>query len=181
MARDQPAARTDEVLIEVPESDRGLEVLRAEPAPGGGYRIRSVPVFLYGLSRGAVVDAAPGPRAGRLRFRALRAPSPGATVRCYVAPAATARRAYEDHLRGGAAARLGLGPVSLFAPDVVAVHVADRRLLARVGAYLDRLVLEGVLRFWEPGDPGAPTAEGAEDPDTPPWELVHPPTGDENE
>ena len=52
----------DEVLIEVPESDHGLEVLRAEAADTGGYRIRSVPVFLYGISRGAVVDNGDKPR-----------------------------------------------------------------------------------------------------------------------
>jgi len=171
----------DEVLIEVPESDHGLEVLRAEAADTGGYRIRSVPVFLYGISRGAVVDASPGPITGRLRFRRLLATSRGATIRCFAASATSARRVYEDHLAHEAAGRLGLGPVSLFDPDIVAVHVADRADVARIEAYLDRLVLEGVLRLWEFGDPGAAAEEGAPDADGPPWELVHPPTLGESE
>lgn len=169
---------TDELLIEVPESDHGIEALRAEKVPEGGYRLLSVPVFLYGISRGAVVEAGATTVARRLRYRALLAPSLGATVRCYVTPDTTPRRLYEDHLRDGAGAELGLGPVSLFDPDIVAVHVADRARLNEVAAYLDRLVLAGVVNSWESADPGAPTSEQTAGPGEQPWELVHPPTQD---
>jgi Domain of unknown function (DUF4265) len=172
----QIASRMEQLLVEVPESDHGIEVVRAAPVMEGGYLVLSVPVFLYGLSRGTVIDAEPGPR-GRLQFRRIRHVSPGATVRCYVSPATTARHVYEDHLGGPRAQRLGLRPVSLFDPDIVAVHVRDRRQLAAVGAYLDNLVLQGVLRFWEPADPGARKSDEGETGGQP-WELVHPPAVD---
>ena len=172
----QLAISMEQLLVEVPESDHGIEVVRATRVTEGGYRVLSVPVFLYGLSRGAVVDAEPGPR-GRLQFRRIRHASPGATVRCHVSPATTARQVYEDHLDGTFARRLGLGPVSLFDPAIIAVHVRDRGRLPAVAEYLDRLVLEGLLRSWELADPGAPVGAQA-DPEAQPWELVHPPAVD---
>ena len=169
----------EQLLIEIPESDRGIEIVRATAAADGGYRVLSVPVFVFGLSRGAVIDAEPGPR-GRLRFCRLRVASPGATVRCYVSPSTTPRRVYEERLVGRVAQRLGLGPISLFDPDILAVHVQDRGQLSTVAKYLDQLVLDGTLRLWEPADPGAPSVveESAVEQ---PWELVHPPAADPEE
>ena len=170
------AMRMEQLLVELPESDNGIEVVRATLDAEGGYRVLSVPVFVFGLSRGAVVDAEPGPR-GRLRFRRVRRASRGATVRCYVSPARTARRVYEERLEGPMGRRLGLGPVSVFEPDIVAVHVQDRGQLPAVAEYLDQLVLDGTLRLWEPADPGAPA--GPEDAvEEQPWELVHPPAAE---
>ncbi|HEX5409862.1 MAG TPA: DUF4265 domain-containing protein [Gemmatimonadaceae bacterium] len=164
----------EQLLIEFPASDHGIEVLRAESVDGDGYRILSVPVFLYALSRGALVDAEPGPR-GRLRFQRMRRPSPGATIRCYASVPTTPRHVYEDYLDGALARRLGLGPVSLLDPDIVAVHLADRARLTEVAVFLDQLVLTGVLRFWEQGDPGAPLDGAKKKNREQPWELVHPP------
>ena len=160
-----------QLLIEMPPAADTREVLRAEPE-GEVYRILSVPVFLADISRGTLVEAAPD-LAGRLEFRRVYASAPGATVRCYVSAQTTLRRAYEDHMSGGVAERLGLGPVTLVEPDVLAVHVAARERLGAVAAYLDRLILAGVLRVWVPSDPAAP------DPDAGargvPLELIHPP------
>lgn len=58
------------------------------------------------------------------------------------------------------------------------MHVADRARLNEVAAYLDRLVLAGVVSSWECADPGAPTSEQTAAPDDQPWGLVHPPTQD---
>ncbi len=44
-----------------------------------------------------------------------------------------------------------------------------------MAAYLDDLVGEGMLRFWELADPAPLTEEATEDRvETKPWELVHP-------
>jgi hypothetical protein len=110
----------------------------------------------------------------------MRQPSAGATVRCYVSPTTIARRVYEDHFDGALTRRLGFGPASLFEPDIVALHVHDRSQLASAAAYLDTLVLDGTLRFWEQADPGAAT-EADEEQEDEPWELVHPPTDDQSD
>lgn len=169
-----PSIATAQLLLEVPESDRGFEVLRAERVSDDTYRILSVPVLVVGISRGTLVAAAPIPTE-RLQFVRIHTPSPGATARCYVTPETIARRAYEDHLSGGIAEVLGLGPATLFDPDVVAVHISDRKRLDSVAAYLDRLILAGVLRLWKLTDPGATGTDEAQLATGEWWEVVHPP------
>jgi hypothetical protein len=160
-------------LLEFPGVGRGREVLRVAPAEEGGYRILSVPVCVEGLSRGARVSGEH--EDGQLRFREVLEASPGATVRCTVSPACTTRQFEMEYVREGGGPRLGLGPVSIVEPSIVAVHVADRAHLPHVTAYLDRLILAGVLSTWTYGDPsaheaGRPSASAMAE-----WELVHPP------
>ena len=165
-------------LLEVPGVGPGRELLRIAPAREGGHRILSVPVCAEGLSRGTRVAAVPGP-AGTLRFDRVLEPSAGATVRCTMSPTCTTRRFDEEFVGEGAGPLLGLGPVSIVEPELVAVHVADRRQLARVAAYLDRLIVQGVLSTWTYGDPGA-LGEGQMPPSPmASWELVHPPAVDD--
>lgn len=167
----------DRDLLEIPLLGEGVEVVRVAAAPEGGWRILSVPVRAYGLSRGTRVaaDVADGLR---LRIADVLAASPGATVRCTVSSTCTTRQLDEEWVREGAGPRLGLGPVSIVEPETVAIHVADRAMLPRVAAYLDRLILAGVLRTWEYGDPGAPPHGTTTRVDTGPLELVHPPAVD---
>lgn len=162
-------------LLVVPGIGHGRELLRVVPAEGGdGHRILSVPACARGLSRGTVV-AAEREGDGMLHFRRVLVPSAGATVHCTVSPSTTPQRFDSTYVMAGGGPRLGLGPVSVVEPELVAVHVADRNLLARVTGYLDRLILLGVLAGWSYADPGA-EHEG-EMPMTPmaTWELEHPP------
>ena len=172
--REAKAMSPTQLALEVQDPFRGREVLRAAPVPEGGYRILSVPVLVAGISRGAIVDARQGPE--RLVVEGIRRPSPGATVRCVASNTYTLRSLCDEYLdptSSEVAARLGLGPASLYEPEVVAVHVRDREALPKVAIYLDHLILLGALRSWEPGDPGlASTQRGAE---SDPVEYVHSP------
>lgn len=160
-------------MIEVPTVDNGLEVLWAEEL-NGLYRVLSVPVFAYDLSRGAQVATHGG--TNRLKLAVVVAPSTGATVRCYVPNESAAHDVHIGRILPDAE-RYGLcvGPATVFDPDIIAIHIGDREQVARVGTYLDTLVGQGVLRFWELGDP-APKAEevGTNYSAAEPWELVHP-------
>ena len=178
MRRHDEHEPTDD-LLEIPGLGGGRELLRVAAEADGAYRVLSVPVCAFGLSRGTRVAATRDADDRPLRLERVLAPSPGATVRCTVSPTCTTGHFDEEYVREGAGPRLGLGPVSIVEPELVAVHVADRRQLARVAAYLDRLIVQGVLSSWTYGDPGA-LAEGHM-PATPmaSWELVHPPAVDD--
>ena len=161
-------------LLEVPGFGRGRELLRVIPmADTEGFRILSVPACALGLSRGTVVAAERNPE-GMLRFQRVITPSSGATVHCTVAPSTTPQRFDTTYVEAGGGPRLGLGPVSIVEPELVAVHVTDRQHLAQVTDYLDRLILLGVLTTWTYADPGA--AEEGKMPLTrmATWELEHP-------
>lgn len=158
-------------------SDGRSEVLWAEPLADGGLFVLNVPVWLYGVSAGTVVEARD---AGErfLRFsRALR-PSRGGTVRYVVPQGGSASRLYMERIGPeSAAARLGIGPATFFDPLLAAVHVRDRHdLWEGVADYLDRLYEAGLIRQWEVGDPDEEPALEVDpgqnvDPDR---ELVHP-------
>ena len=164
-------------LLEIPGLGAGRELLRVACDADGGYCILSVPVCADGLSRGTRV-AARRDDDGMLHLAHVLAPSPGATVRCTVSPTCTTGRFDEEFVREGAGPRLGLGPVSIVEPNLVAVHVADRARLPHVAAWLDRLILMGVLSSWTYGDPGE-LPEGRMAPEAmASWELVHPPAHD---
>jgi hypothetical protein len=164
----------EQVLIEVPASSNGFEVLRAVPVRGVGYRILSVPVFVRDLSRGTVVEAAPTYRKPRLRFWRVRFASKGATIRAIVQPETMPRRVCDDHLVGAIGRRLGLGPFALLEPDTVAVHISSRRELPAVEHFFRGLVGLGVLHGYEVIDPAG--ARGVEvEPVRGVWEIVHPP------
>ena len=179
MSAGHDARRWSEPLLEVPGFGAGRELLRVTADPEGGFRILSVPACAQGLSRETRVDAERAPD-GTLRFVRVLAPSPGATVHCWVSPQCTPRRFDEEHVQAGGGPRLGLGPVSIVEPELVAVHVRDRGDLPHVARYLDRLIVLGALTTWTYGDPGA-LPEG-QMPPTPmaTWELEHPPAVDES-
>jgi hypothetical protein len=178
MRLDRHAPPSDERdLLEIPILGEGVEVVRVTPATEGGWRLLSVPVRAYGVSRGARLDAV-ATESGRLRIADVIAASDGATVRCWVSNTCTTRQLDEEWVQEGAGPRLGLGPVSLVEPDLVAIHVAARDMLPHVAHYLDRLILAGLLRSWEYGDPGAPPRGTTTRTDTGPLELVHPPAID---
>jgi hypothetical protein len=165
---------TEQVLIEVPVSSNGFEVLRAVQVRGVGYRILSVPIFLRNLSRGTVVEAAPTYRRPRLRIWRVRVASRGATIRAIVRPETMPRRVCDDHLVGAIGRRLGLGPFSLLEPDTVAVHISSRRDLPAVEHFFRGLEGLGVLHSYEVIDPAG--ARGIEvEPVRGVWEIVHPP------
>ena len=169
----------DQPLIEVQRADLGVEALRAVPTGDGAYRILSVPVFVYGISRGTVVSADAGDRE-RLQLAGIRAPSPGATIRAWIAPTTTPKHVDDDYFNGPLARSLGLGPATLFEPTTVAIHLADRRRMADATRYLDGLIRLGVLTGWEFGDPGAP-GESDPLPAATPWQIVHPPATETDE
>jgi hypothetical protein len=158
-------------LIEVAVPDNGKEVLWAD-AVGQALRIVSVPVFAYGVSHGTLVSV--DASGDRLKLdRVLRA-SPGATIRCYAVKTLQAHDVYyHSILPDTAKNRLSLGPATLFDPEVVAIHDLKRSELGSISNYLDSLVRQMILRFWEVSDPTPELSEG-EDKSDEPWELVHP-------
>jgi len=160
-------------LLEIPTSDNGTEVLWADVL-GGVVHVVSVPVFAYGVSRDAVISAQS--HGDRLRLVRVLRPSPGATVRIYVAQDAKASDVYTQRILPDAREKgFRIGPATFLDPEIVAFHVADRAELSPVTAHLDGLAREGVLRFWELGDPPMSDDGNADDDDssTKPWELVH--------
>jgi hypothetical protein len=176
MRHDDVHEPTDD-LLEIPGVGGGRELLRVAAEADGAYLLLSVPVCALGLSRGTRV-AATRDDDGVLRLTRVLAPSPGATVRCTVSPTCTTGHFDEEFVREGAGPLLGLGPVSIVEPELVAVHVADRAQLPRVAAWLDRLILMGVLSTWTYGDPGElEDGRMALEPMAS-WELVHPPARD---
>lgn len=159
--------------LEIRTSDNGREVLWAEVV-GTAIRVVSVPVFAYGVSRGSLVAAVSGERT--FLFTKTVFDSQGATIRAYVEGGMKASDVYLNTIVPEAK-RVGLqvGPATFFDPEIVAVHVANRRELPKVVTYLDDLKRRGLIRFWEYGDPVNSSGELGEDGYAPePWELVHP-------
>ena len=130
------------------------EALWVEEGESGTYRVLSVPVWAYGISRGSLVKARDGGGLP-LRFHELVAPSRGATVRFIVPPDRKAstiytRRVIPDALHLG----LHIGPATFFDPRLVSIHIHEReKWWPEVGAYLDALRDEGTLEQWEIADP----------------------------
>lgn len=169
------------VQVRCSTSDNGEEILWAEPIATGLYRILSVPVFVYGVSRESVVEVrAPGAPTETLVASRVAQESPSATVRLYADDRCKAGTLYREEV-AGRARKLGVrvGPATILDPGIVAINVAVRsewRLLARV---LDDLVATKHARFWELGDPDlSPVVEEVVEYVRSPWRLVHPPPGD---
>ena len=160
-------------LLEVPTTDNGTEVLWADVIDDV-VRVVSVPVFAYGISRETVISTQP--QGDRLRLVGVLRSSLGATLRAYVSSAVKASDVYTQRIFPDAG-RLGLriGPATFFDPEIVAFHVAVRADVPAVTAYLDDLARQGMLRFWELGDPPKADVGSADDEESvdPPWELVH--------
>jgi hypothetical protein len=161
--------------------DNGEEWLWAEPVEGGAYRVLSVPVFAYNVSRGTVVTAEMAAVAQGLRITGVRSTSDGATARVYLAEGMMAREFYTGAFVP-AAERCGLqiGPATLLEPTVVALHIRERESWRPVAQLLDQVVAAGHASFWELGDPDAspPADDASEVSERPRWRLVHPPPGD---
>src|SRR5437879_3997501 len=69
------------------------EALWVEHQNGNTYRVLSVPVWIYGISVGSIVEAEPGD-GPRLKFRGVVRSSQGGTVRFIVPPGAIASEVY---------------------------------------------------------------------------------------
>lgn len=141
------------------------EALWVEQQSANTYRVLSVPVWLYGVSVGSIVEGESGDEA-QLKFRRVVRDSPGGTVR-FIVPSGGAK-ASELYLTRVIpdAKRLGLyiGPATFFNPRLVAVHVHERaRWWPEVGGYFDQLVNEGVLEQWEVADPDQYAADHDEE------------------
>lgn len=164
-------------LIGVPSSDSGVEFLWGELVGAHRYRLLSVPVFTYGISRGAVVRVRPDHARGELVFDRVLADSGGGTIRLYLNEGYAAADVHKQHVLRLAANRgLSVGPATIFPPEVIAIHVQSRDQLEQAGSALDEIVSRGYGRFWELSDPDLqPTEDADQDPNAEPWQLVHPP------
>jgi hypothetical protein len=130
------------------------EVLWVEQQGRSTYRVLNVPVWIYGVSIGTIVEAEPA-NGDRLHFRKVVRESPGGTLRFIVPQGTKASDVYLQRVIPDAK-RLGLyiGPATFFNPRLVAVNLHDRKhWWPKVGEYLDALVKDGVLEQWEVGDP----------------------------
>ncbi len=143
------------------------EALWVEERASGSYRVLSVPVWFYGVSKGSIVEGDRGDPS-QLRFVRVLRDSEGATVRFIVPSGSVASEVYlarviPDAIQAG----LFIGPATFFNPRLVAVHVHSRSdWWPKVGSYLDSLVAEGVLQEWEVGDPDQYLAEHQESPES---------------
>lgn len=165
--------------------DNGEEWMWAEPVEPGGYRLLSVPVFAYGLSRGTIVDGEASGEDGALTVARVRTPSPGATMRIYLADDTKAGDFYSGAFISAAAQRgLSVGPATLLEPSVIALHIRDRGAWQAVAKLMDGIVSNGQAKFWELGDPDeSPSTDDSETrtkevSTRAKWRLVHPPPGD---
>jgi Domain of unknown function (DUF4265) len=151
------------------------EVVWVEDQADDAYRVLNVPVWIYGISLGSLVEGTAGD--DLLVFRKLLEPAPGGTVRCIVPKGTVASSVYltkivPDAIRLG----IGIGPATFLDPRMVAIHlhVKDAWWPA-FGEYLNRLVDEGVLQEWEVADPDEYADDHSNE--VTPWngrDLVHP-------
>lgn len=140
------------MVFSAPDGRR--EALWVEQSTENGYRVLSVPVWVYGISVGSVVQALDA-GAGELIFDRIVTCSSGATVRFVTSQRNSASNVYLQRILPDAG-RLSLmiGPATFFDPKLVAFHVRDRqKWWPDVGGYLDALVREGILEQWEVADP----------------------------
>lgn len=169
------------VQIRYATSDNGEELLWAEPLATGLYRILSVPVFVYGVSRGSVVEVRAPASATEVRAASRVAQeSPSATVRLYADDRFEAGRLYLEEVAERVRERgVSVGPATILDPSIVAINVTVRSEWERFAAVLDDLVATKHARFWELGDPDlSPVADEVVEYVRAPWRLVHPPPGD---
>lgn len=165
-----------QMIFVSPENRR--ESLWVEELGHGEFRVLSVPVWVYGVSVGAVV-AAMDMEEDPLSFRAVVRPSAGGTIRFIAPTGVVASELYKSRVVPDAS-RLGLfiGPATLFNPRLVAVHVHRRaNWWPEVGSYLDGLVNAGVVEAWEVADPDQYAADHPSEPhvhDESRGVLVHP-------
>jgi hypothetical protein len=156
------------------------EVVWVERQPSQYFRVCNVPAWMYGLSLGALVSGRQG--AGEiLEYEALVEPSIGGTVRCVVPKGNVASHVYLERIVSDARKRgYAIGPSTFVDPRMVAIHLHARDSWPIVGQYLDGLVTEGIIQYWEVGDPDQ--EREADDPPTIPWtgrDMIHPePTSD---
>lgn len=150
------------------------EVLWVEPQANGLYRVLNVPVWLYGISVGTLVDGTCETN-GVLRFKQIVEPAPGGTVRVIVSEG-PASKVYLDHIGPEAAERgIGVGPATFFDPLIVAIHVHRKsQWWPDLGAYLNELIERELIGQWEVGDPDEFAEEPYEEADFADSELVHP-------
>lgn len=142
-----------QMLFVSPEGRK--EALWVEQLAHNEYRVLSVPVWIYGVSVGSIVESEAGD-SPQLVFRRVIQPGAGGTVR-FIVPRRGTRasqiyltRVIPDSKRLG----LKIGPATFFNPRLVAVHLHERqKWWPEFGGYLDTLVSEGVLEQWEVGDP----------------------------
>jgi len=153
------------------------EALWVEEQSPNTYRVLSVPVWVYGISVGSIVEAEPD-NGLQLTCRRVVRDSPGGTVRFIVPQGKVASEVYLMRVIPDAKRRsLYVGPATFFNPRLVAVHVHERKKWwPEVGGYLDTLVSEGVLEQWEVADPDQYAGEHRDDDSEPPSGkvLVHP-------
>lgn len=143
-----------------PEGRR--EALWVERVSVDSYRLLSVPVWVYGLSRGTLVACRPSDGDDLVFARVLRE-SPGATVRFIVPEDRKASAVYLSEVLPRAGAEgMFVGPATFFNPRLVAMNIHTRAdWWPTVGTFLDALVEQGVLEQWEVADPDEYASEHA--------------------
>ncbi|HKW08888.1 MAG TPA: DUF4265 domain-containing protein [Gemmatimonadaceae bacterium] len=154
-----------------------VEVLWVEASPDvpSGYRILNVPVWLYDISIGTVVEGRHAEN-GQLEFVRVLSQASGGTVRVITAPAAPdASRLYLDRiLRDCHQRQIMIGPATFFDPRLVAIHVQDwDRYCDQLVQYLQDLRATNDIQEWEIADPAEPSDQTQEAPRPGPG-LIHP-------
>lgn len=156
------------------------ETLWVKREASGNYRVQNVPVWIYGISVGALVRGT-HTNGDEMVFAGIVAPALGATVRVMVPASRRASELYLTRIVGDANERgILLGPATFFDPSVVAIHLQRREeWWPKFGNYLNMLQAEGAVEDWEVGDPDAYSNEPVETADLSNDLLVHPkPTSD---
>lgn len=164
----------EKMVFAAPRGHR--EVLWVAPIHVDRFSVLNVPVWLYGVSVGAVVHAVRD-GSGLLHFERVVEPSVGGTIRVMVPHGGLASRTYLDVI-GPTAARAGIsvGPATFFDPLIVALHISRRvDTVSAIGDVLGPLREQGVIRGWEIADPSDDEDEEEEgELSKEAGELVHP-------
>jgi len=138
------------------------EVLWVERVHDDAFLVLNVPVFVFGVSLGTVVQGMNATRRAadkqpvELRVRRVLRASVGGTVRVIVPAGMLASHWYTAHFlphvrqRG----RLRVGPATFFDPRMVAIHVKQRhQVWGALAGYMSDALDRGVIQQWTAADP----------------------------
>jgi hypothetical protein len=155
-----------------------VEILWVDPVSDvpSTYRNLNVPVWVYDISVGTVVEGRSG-ETGYIEFVRVVKEALGGTVRVITASDdRMASHLYLDRILADCQERrIMIGPATFFDPAMVAIHVQDwEQYHEPLLAYLDELRAAGEIQEYEVGDPAEPSDEPQE-PARTGSDLIHPP------
>lgn len=130
--------------------------------------VLSVPVWIYGISRGTIVRYRRDDK--RTFSSGVQRESDGGTIRFLASEGLTGKAVYLTRVVPTFQKQnLGVGPATFLGPRFVAMNVHKKATWwPQIGSYLEKLSSDGIIETWEASDPDqdadAPTTP-SEDPE----------------